>query len=66
MPKQVVRVAFVVGVDRDQASLGAGGALLEGEVGRGALGDRVGVAENPLRGFEDDVLGGFGAPGLFE
>ena len=33
--EQVVRVAFVVGVDRDQPGLGVGRALVEGEV-RGA------------------------------
>ena len=58
--EQVVGVAFVVGVDRDQAGLGVGGALIEGEVGGGALGDRVGVAEDPGGGVEDDVLGGLG------
>ena len=58
--EQVVRVAFVVGVDRDQPGLGVGGALVEGEVDRGALGDRVGVAEDALWGVEDHVLGGLG------
>ena len=37
-----------------------GRALIEGEVRRGALGDRVGVAEDALGGVEDHVLGGLG------
>ena len=48
--EEVVGVAFVVGVDGDQAGLGIGGALIEGEVGGGALGDRVGVAEDAAWG----------------
>ena len=66
VPEQVVGVAFVVGIDGDQAGLGAGGALIEGEVGGGALGDRVRVAENPLGGVEDHVLGGLGFAGILQ
>ena len=62
--EQVFRFAFVVGVDGDQAGLGVGRAFVERELDRGALGDRVGVAEDALRGVEDHVLGGFGFPGL--
>ena len=61
-----VRIAFVVGVDRDQARLGVGRALIQGEVERGALGDRVGVSEDSVRRVEDDVLGGLGFAWVFE
>ena len=57
---------LVVGVDGDQPGLGVGGALVEGEVGGGAVGDRVGVAEEALGGVEDHVLGGLGAAGVVE
>ena len=64
--EQLVGFTFVVGVDGDQAGLGVGRALVEGEFGGEALGDRVGVAEDAGGGVEDDVLGGFGGARAFE
>ncbi len=53
--EQFARVATGVGIDGDQACLCVRRARGEGEVSRGALGDRVGVAEEALRGIEDHV-----------
>ncbi len=64
--EQVVGFARVVGVDRDQPGLRVRRALVEGVVGGGAVGDRVGVAEDPLRSFEDDVARRLGRPGVGE
>ena len=67
--EQVVGIAFVVGVDRDQADLRVGRALVEREVRRMALGDRVGIAEDALGRLEGDVprdLGFAGMPSVKE
>ena len=64
--EQVGGISFVVGTEGDQAGLGIGGALIEREGNRGALGDRVGVTEDPLGGIEDDILGGLRFAGMFE
>ena len=59
--QQVVRIAFVVGVDHgDQPDLGVRRALLQGEVVRRALGQHPGVAEHALAAASKaDVLGDF-------
>ena len=63
--QQVVGVAFIVGVDRDQADLGVGGALIEGEVRGAAFGCSRGGFQRAGGSFKDDVLGGFGGARAF-
>ncbi|TMK57451.1 MAG: hypothetical protein E6G51_06740 [Actinobacteria bacterium] len=58
--EEEVGIAFVVGVDRDQASLGVARAAQEGEVDWVAGGEDFGVAKQSLGGVEGDVLRDFG------
>ena len=64
--EQLVGFPFVARVDGDQPGLGVGRATIQCEIGGGAVGDRVGVAKDPLRRIEDDVAGRFGFSGFGE
>ena len=59
-PEQVVRVRFVVRVDRDDAHLRGTGALIQREVHRAADGDRLRVPEQALGEVDRHILRGLG------